>query len=128
WAEVIVVDPDTEQPVAPGERGELWTRSTQNMAGYWAQPDKTVQTLRPDGWLRTGDVAEVRDGFVFLVDRLNDMIISGGENIFPAEVERVLMNHPAVSDVAVVGVPHPRWGETPQAVVRPVAGVDPSES
>ncbi len=117
WAEVAIVDPETGEPVPDGERGELWTRSPQNMIGYWGRPDQTADTIRTDGWLRTGDIAEMRGGYVYLVDRLNDLIITGGENVFPAEVERVLMDHPAVADVAIVGIRHERWGETPSAAV-----------
>ncbi len=118
WVEMAVKDPVTCQDVADGEVGEIWVRSGQNMAGYWGQPEVTAATLVEDGWLRTGDAAH-RDpeGFVFLHDRLKDLIISGGENVYPAEVENALAGHPAVADVAVIAVPHERWGETVKAVV-----------
>ena len=79
-----------------GEVGELWTRSVQNMKGYWKQPDETARTFAPDGWLKTGDAGySTRTGYVFLTDRVKDMIVSGGENIYPAEVENALPSHPA---------------------------------
>ena len=95
--------------------GELWTRSAQNMAGYWNNPGATAEVITPDGWLRTGD-AGYRDGegFVYLHDRVKDMIVPGGENVFPTEVENALMRHPGVADVAVIGV-LTRWGEAVKA-------------
>ena len=125
---VRVVDPATGEDVPAGQVGEFWVRSDQVMAGYWNKPDATADTLTPDGWLRTGDAGRVdADGYLFLEDRVKDMIISGGENIYPAEVERVLVEHPDVAEVAVIGVPHDKWGETVRAVVVPTAGatVDP---
>src|SRR6478752_5276666 len=121
--EVRVVDPITEQDVPDGQAGEFWVRSDQHMSGYWRQPEATTATLLPGGWLRTGDAGR-RDpeGYLFLEDRVKDLIISGGENIYPAEVERVLLEHPGVAEIAVVGMPHPRWGETPRAYVVPAAG------
>ena len=119
--ELRVVDPATGLDRAPGEVGELWTRSRQNMLGYFGKPDETRRTIDGDGWLRTGDAGfKDEDGFVFLHDRIKDMIVSGGENIYPAEVENVLMSHADVADVAVIGVPSERWGETVKAIV--VAG------
>ncbi len=101
-----------------GEVGEIWTRSGQNMKGYWRKPDETAKTLTADGWLRTGDAGYVDEaGFVFIHDRVKDMVVSGGENIYPAEVENVLFAHPGVADVAVIGVPSDRWGETVKAIV-----------
>lgn len=123
WVELGVKDPLTGEDAAPGEVGEIWVRSGQTMAGYWNQPDATAAALSADGWLRTGDGAHLdEDGYLFLHDRLKDMIISGGENIYPAEVENVLSDHPAVADVAVIAVPHERWGETVKAVVVPRPG------
>jgi long-chain acyl-CoA synthetase len=123
WHEVEVFDAGTGTAALPGEVGELWVRSSQNMPGYWRRPDLNEETLRPDGWLRTGDAAwRDEEGYLFIHDRLKDMIISGGENVYPAEVERVLAAHPGVREVVVVGVPHPRWGETVKAVVVPAAG------
>ncbi len=120
-----VVDLSSEADQPAGRPGELWTRSAQNMKGYWRNPAATAATITPDGWLKTGDVAYMDgDGFVYLHDRVKDMIISGGENIYPAEVENVLMAHPAVADVAVIGVPDDHWGEAVKAVVVPSPGAD----
>jgi long-chain acyl-CoA synthetase len=98
--------------------GELWTRSAQNMKGYWDKPDETARAFTSDGWLKTGDAGYLdADGYVYLTDRVKDMIVSGGENVYPAEVENALSGHPAIADVAVIGVPHDTWGETVKAVV-----------
>ncbi len=105
------------QPTEIGERGEIEVQGPNVMLGYWGLPDATAATLR-DGWLGTGDVATVdADGYVKVVDRVKDMIISGGENVYPAEVEEVFYSHPAVADCAVIGVPDERWGEVGRAVV-----------
>ena len=113
-----VVDARIGRDVATGTVGELWTRSKQNMAGYWANESATSAAMTDDGWFKTGDVGYYdKDGFLFLHDRVKDMIVSGGENIYPAEVENVLARHPDVVDVAVVGVPDERWGEAVKAVV-----------
>ncbi len=118
WVEIAIKDPVSGQEVAPGAVGEIWVRSGQNMAGYWGSPAGAEGVPDAPGWLRTGDAAHRDDeGFVFLHDRLKDMIISGRENVYPAEVENVLADHPAVAEVAVIAVPHPRWGETVKAVV-----------
>lgn len=115
-----IVDPDTGEARPVGEIGEVRLRGEQVMAGYWKQPSATRAALLPDGWLRTGDLGYVDEhGYLFLIDRLKDMIISGGENIYAAEVERVLAEHPAVREVTVVGVPDEKWGEVPKAVVVP---------
>ncbi|MDY7105439.1 MAG: long-chain-fatty-acid--CoA ligase [Actinomycetota bacterium] len=103
--------------VPPGEPGEVIVRGRHIMVGYWNQPEATAETVR-DGWLHTGDVAIVdEDGFVTIHDRIKDMIISGGENVYPAEIEDLLLRHPGVADVAVIGVPSDRWGESPMAIV-----------
>ncbi len=129
WVEVRAIDPQTGQDVATGQLGEIWTRSEQNMAGYWHQPEQTAAALTDDGWLRTGDLGYLDDQQrIYLVDRAKDMIITGGENVYPAEVEKVLAAHPALAEAAVIGVPDDRWGETVKAIVvaRPGAAVDPA--
>jgi acyl-CoA synthetase (AMP-forming)/AMP-acid ligase II len=101
----------------PGEAGEVVVRSDGNMIGYWNRPDATAETI-VDGWLHTGDVAVMdADGYVTIQDRIKDMIISGGENIYPAELENVILAHPGVREVAVIAQPSARWGESPAAVV-----------
>lgn len=113
-----VVDPATLADVPAGASGELWWHSDQRMAGYWQKPEATADTLTADGWIRSGDVGYVdADGYVYVVDRVKDMIISGGENIYGPEVEQVIIEHPGVAEVAVIGVPDPKWGETVKAVV-----------
>jgi acyl-CoA synthetase (AMP-forming)/AMP-acid ligase II len=117
-AEVRVVDPYTLQDVPTGEQGELWFRSPQLMKGYHNKPEATAEAITEDGWFRTGDIGRVDDGgYIFVEDRLKDMIISGGENIYSIEVEQVLAEHPAVMEVAVIGVPDEKWGEVVKAVV-----------
>jgi fatty-acyl-CoA synthase len=99
------------------------------MPGYWGLPDETAATFS-DGWFRSGDAARVdEDGYVFIVDRIKDMIISGGENIYPAEIEDLLLAHPDIVECAVIGVPDDKWGEVPRAVVVPREDVelDPDE-
>jgi acyl-CoA synthetase (AMP-forming)/AMP-acid ligase II len=118
-AEARVVDPDTLEDVAAGEQGELWFRTPQLMKGYHNRPEATAESITEDGWFRTGDIGRIdSDGYIFVEDRLKDMIISGGENIYSIEVERVLAEHPAVVDVAVIGVPDEKWGEVVKAVVQ----------
>jgi acyl-CoA synthetase (AMP-forming)/AMP-acid ligase II len=100
------------------------------MGGYWGKPEATAAAITPDGWYRSGDAGHIdADGYVYVTDRIKDMIISGGENIYPAEIERVLAEHPAIADVAVIGVPDERWGEVPKAVVvlKPGAALDPHD-
>jgi len=128
WVELRVVDTDTGHDVAVGEVGELWTRSHQNSVGYWENPDATAAAFTEDGWFKTGDAGFLdEEGYVFLHDRVKDMIVSGGENVYPAEVENALMKHPAIADVAVIGVPDERWGEAVKAIVVKADGADPSE-
>ena len=125
--EVRIVSPETGADAAPGEVGEIWCRTDQNMKGYWNQPEETARTLAAGGWLMTGDAGYLdEDGYLYIHDRVKDMIISGGENIYPAEVENVLMSHLAIADVAVIGVPSERWGETVKAVAVRAAGEDPA--
>ena len=123
--EVRVVDGD-DREVPPGEAGEVMVRGRVVMAGYWEQPDETAETLR-GGWLHTGDVGSFdEDGYLTLHDRSKDLIISGGMNIYPREVEEALMTHPGVRSVAVVGRPDPEWGEAVVAFVVVVDGAEVS--
>ncbi len=113
---VRVVDEDGND-TAPDEPGELLVRGAHVMKGYWNNPEATAETIR-DGWLHTGDIAlQDTDGFITIHDRVKDMIISGGENVYPAELENVITSHPGVGDVAVIGQDSARWGESPFAVV-----------
>ncbi|MEZ5142643.1 MAG: AMP-binding protein [Acidimicrobiales bacterium] len=115
--EVRLVDPEGDD-VLVGDSGEIWVRGPNVFAGYWNDPEATASALTPDGWLRTGDIAVVDDeGYLYLVDRAKDLIIVSGFNVFPAEVEDVLIEHPAIEACAVVGVPHPYTGETVKAYV-----------
>jgi long-chain acyl-CoA synthetase len=98
--------------------GEIWIKGPTVMKGYWNLPDATAATIDSDGWLRSGDAGyRDADDYIYVYDRVKDMIVSGGENVYPAEVENVIMSHPEVADVAVIGVPSDTWGETPKAVV-----------
>lgn len=118
WVELRIVDPAAGADVKTGEVGEIWIRSEMVMKGYWQQPAATRDAIQPGGWLRTGDAAyQDADGYLYLFDRFKDMIISGGENVYPAEVENALHAHPAVLEAAAIGVPHERWGETVKAIV-----------
>jgi acyl-CoA synthetase (AMP-forming)/AMP-acid ligase II len=123
--ELKIVDPATGAELPQGQVGEILSRTAQNMKGYWGLPQATTDTLLPGGWLRTGDAGYLdEDGYLYINDRVKDMIISGGENIYPAEVENVLMSHPAIADCAVIGIPDEKWGETPKALVVRAAGGD----
>src|SRR5207302_1492968 len=126
--EVKIFD-DKDQQLPAGEAGEIATRSDCVMAGYWENPAATATTLR-SGWLHTGDVGSMDEaGFLTIKDRSKDMIISGGSNIYPREIEDVLNLHPAVAECSVVGRPHPEWGEEVVAfvVARPGAKLAPAE-
>ena len=115
--ELAILDANGKR-LPPGEVGEIATRSGSNMAGYWNLPEATAKTLDSDGWLRTGDAGYMdKDGYLYIHDRIKDMIISGGENIYPAEVESAICDHPDVAEVAVVGVPDDKWGEAVKAIV-----------
>ncbi|MEU6117558.1 o-succinylbenzoate--CoA ligase [Streptomyces sp. NPDC047117] len=128
FSDVRVVGPGLT-PVDVGERGEVVVRGPHVMPGYWGLPEETAASFT-EGWFRSGDAARIdEDGYVFIVDRLKDMIISGGENIYPAEIEDLLLAHPDIVECAVIGVPHDKWGEVPRAVVVPREGaaLDPDE-
>jgi acyl-CoA synthetase (AMP-forming)/AMP-acid ligase II len=125
--EMDVVD-DDGAPVATGETGEVVTRGQHVMAGYWRNPEATAAAIRPDGWLRTGDMGRLDDdGFLYLVDRRNDMIISGGFNVYPREVEDTLKSHPAVIEAVAVGLPDEKWGERVAAAVITRHPVEPAD-
>ncbi|TWJ09586.1 long-chain-fatty-acid--CoA ligase [Altererythrobacter ishigakiensis] len=116
-AKIEVRGPDNKE-VPLGEIGEVCVKSPSNTAGYWQLPDATRDTIDEDGWLHTGDAAIMdEDGYIYIQDRIKDMIISGGENVYPAEVENAIFGHPAVAEVAVIGVPSERWGEEVKACV-----------
>jgi long-chain acyl-CoA synthetase len=124
--QVRLVDADGQDSLV-GDAGEIWVRGPNVFAGYWDDPEATAAALTEDGWLRTGDIAVVDDdGFLFLVDRVKDLIIVSGFNVYPAEVEEIIASHPAVEQAAVIGVPHPHSGEAVKAyvVVAPGASVD----
>jgi long-chain acyl-CoA synthetase len=126
--ELRIVDTDTLEEMPTGEVGEIWIRSPQVMKGYWNLPEETAKAITADGWFRSGDAGYLdEDGYLFIHDRVKDMIVSGGENVYPAEVENVLMAHPGIADVAVIGVPDEKWGETAKAMVVKAAGSDVTE-
>ncbi|MDB5584155.1 MAG: acyl-CoA synthetase [Bradyrhizobium sp.] len=115
--EIKIID-EAGDRLPPNTVGEVVTRSAANMVGYWGMEEATVQAIDPGGWLRSGDAGYLdADGYLYISDRIKDMIISGAENIYPAEVENVIHDHPAVSDVAIIGVPDERWGEAVKAIV-----------
>ncbi|MFS0737133.1 AMP-binding protein [Sphingomonas sp. 1P06PA] len=129
WVELEIVDPATGQRQPAGQIGEIRLRSPAIMRDYWRKPAETAAAITSDGWLCTGDAAfRDADGYVFIQDRYKDMIVSGGENIYPSEIDNILAHHPDVAEVAVVGVPHPAWGETPRAYVVARAGRVPTEA
>jgi long-chain acyl-CoA synthetase len=120
--EISVRDVDTMAPVPVGERGEIWFKGPNLIRGYWGRPEATAETI-VDGWLRTGDIGRIDgDGFVYVEDRAKDMVLRGGENVYCAEVEAALYEHPAVHEAAVFGVPHERLGEEVAAAVHPKPG------
>jgi long-chain acyl-CoA synthetase len=129
YIELSIVDPNTGEPQPAYQIGEVWTRSGQVMKGYWHKPDETARSLTADGWFRTGDAGYLdTDGYLFLTDRIKDMIVSGGENIYPVEIENVVADHPSVADVAVIGVPDAKWGESVKAMIVLQAGATPDEA
>lgn len=132
--EIRIVNRETLKDVPAGEVGEVWARSLQNMKGYWRNEKATAETFpegkqEHKGWLRTGDAGYLKDGFLYIHDRIKDMVISGGENIYPAEVENLLAKHPAVLECAIIGVPDDKWGESVKAcvVLKPGMQTDASE-
>ena len=115
--EIKIIDGEGQELPA-GQIGEIATRSIKNMKGYWNNPKATASTIDADGWLKTGDAGYLdEDGYLYIRDRVKDMIISGGENVYPAEVENAIYSHPKVADVAVIGVPDEKWGEAVKACV-----------
>ncbi|MFO1240983.1 MAG: fatty acid--CoA ligase [Sphingomonadaceae bacterium] len=126
--ELKVVDEEGNE-VPTGEVGEIITRSSNNMISYWNLPEATAKTLSADGWVRTGDAGYMdEDGYLFIHDRVKDMIISGGENVYPAEVESAIYGHPAIAEVAVIGIPDDKWGEAVKAVCVPKPGAEIDEA
>jgi fatty-acyl-CoA synthase len=124
--EVKVIDPESGLVVAPGRPGELCTRGYSVMLGYWREPDKTNDAVDAAGWMHTGDLAVMdADGYVNIVGRIKDLVIRGGENVYPREVEEFLYSHPAVADVQVIGVPDQRYGEELMAWIKVKAGAEP---
>ncbi|MFD7732270.1 AMP-binding protein [Kitasatospora phosalacinea] len=124
--EVKVVDPETGRTLPRGEPGELCTRGYSVMLGYWAEPERTAEAVDPDGWMHTGDLAVMdADGYLSITGRIKDMVIRGGENVYPREVEEFLYAHPDVLDVQVIGVPDARYGEELMAWVRMREGAPP---
>ncbi|MEQ1786614.1 MAG: long-chain-fatty-acid--CoA ligase [Acidimicrobiales bacterium] len=124
WVELRTVGAGGKD-VGVGEIGEIWIRGVQVMVGYWNNPTETAKAITEDGWFRSGDAGYLtEDGYLFLHDRVKDMIVSGGENVYPAEVENAVMGCPGVADVAVIGVPDEKWGEAVKAIVVKQADAD----
>ena len=127
--EIKIVDPVSGKTVERGQTGEFCTRGYSVMLGYWDDPDKTREAVDADGWMHTGDLAEMReDGYCNIVGRIKDMVIRGGENIYPREIEEFLYQHPDIEDVQVIGVPDERYGEELCAWVRMRAGAAPLDA
>lgn len=129
YARLQVRDVDSGQPAADGAVGEIYAQVEAQMQGYWNDPERSAATLI-DGWVKTGDIGRIdENGYLYVLDRADDMIVSGGFNIWPAELETVIADHPGVLEVAVFGIPHDKWGETPMAVCQLRAGakVEPGE-
>jgi fatty-acyl-CoA synthase len=130
FVQVRLVDPDNTIVSEPMAKGEVCVKGPNVMKGYWNRPDATAAAIDAEGWFHTGDVGYLdEDGFLYIADRVKDMVITGGENVYPAEVESVIYEHPAVAEVAVFGLPDPRWGEAVVAVValKPDAALDLEE-
>ncbi len=129
WVDLALIDPATGAPVANGAVGEIRIRSAMTMAGYWRKPAETAAAVTAEGWLCTGDAASRdADGYLYIHDRYKDMIVSGGENIYPAELENMFLAHPQIAEIAVIGTPHPRWGESPRAYVVARGDTVPTEA
>jgi acyl-CoA synthetase (AMP-forming)/AMP-acid ligase II len=127
--EIRIVEPGGDRPLGTGQVGEICLRTPAVMCGYWNQPDETRRMLVGDGWLRSGDAGYLDDGgYLFITDRVKDMVVTGGENVYPAEVEAALAGHPEIQEVAVIGVPDPVWGEAVKAVIVPRPGCAPDPS
>jgi fatty-acyl-CoA synthase len=127
--EIKVVDPATGDTVRRGEPGELCTRGYSVMVGYWNDPEKTAEAIDTDGWMHTGDLAEMReDGYCNVVGRIKDMVIRGGENVYPREIEEFLYTHPDIEDVQVIGVPDEKYGEELCAWIKLRAGATPLDA
>jgi fatty-acyl-CoA synthase len=127
--EIKIVDPVTGATVERGQTGEFCTRGYSVMLGYWDDPDKTAEAIDEDGWMHTGDLAEMReDGYCNIVGRIKDMVIRGGENIYPREIEEFLYQHPDIEDVQVIGVPDEKYGEELCAWVKLRAGAEPVDA
>jgi len=127
--EIKVVDPATGETVERGQTGEFCTRGYSVMLGYWEDDEKTHEAIDKDGWMHTGDLAEMReDGYCNIVGRIKDMVIRGGENIYPREIEEFLYTHPDIADVQVIGVPDQKYGEELCAWVKMKSGVDPLDA
>jgi fatty-acyl-CoA synthase len=128
YTEIRLVRPGmTEEITEPRVRGEVCVRGPNVTPGYWNNPAATAAAFDDAGWFHSGDIGELdENGNLYIVDRLKDMIITGGENVYPAEVERVLLDYPGVLDVAVVGAPHEKWGETVVAVLACEPGTEPT--
>ena len=124
-----IVDPATGGELERGQIGELCTRGYAVMAGYWNQPDKTAEAIDADGWMHTGDLARMdEDGYVVVEGRIKDMVVRGGENIYPREIEEFLYTHPAIQDVQVIGVPDPKFGEELMACIILKPGAEPLDA
>jgi fatty-acyl-CoA synthase len=127
--EVKVIDPATGLVVSPGTPGELCTRGYSVMLGYWEEPDKTAEAIDAARWMHTGDLAVMRqDGYINIVGRIKDLVIRGGENVYPREIEEFLFGHPDIQDVAVIGVPDARYGEELMAWIRMRPGAPPLDA
>jgi long-chain acyl-CoA synthetase len=125
-SEIRIADADGQE-LPPGTPGEILIRGPMVMQGYWGRPEETAKTLQ-GGWLHTGDGGTMDEcGYLFVIDRIKDMVITGGENVYPAEVENALCSHPAVAACAVIGVPHEKWGEAVHAFVVLRSGASATE-